>query len=144
MWRHLLTKFASYKVPPVMVSTHQALAGSRMVEPMGPLCLWQCFDINFILQQTVHSGAVHSDGTRKIHLQKENVFKIFFPGAFGKVGRVRHSSPFNDKISIQRSVKRCLHKEILQICFRFFLQLFLKFKVSGSRDFHFTHVYPMP
>ena len=71
------------------------------------------FDINIILQQTVHSGAVHSDGTRKIHLQKENVFKIFFPGAFGKVGRVRHSSPFNDKISIQRSVKRCLRKEIL-------------------------------
>ena len=22
MWRHLLTKFARYKVPPVMVSTH--------------------------------------------------------------------------------------------------------------------------
>ena len=37
MWRHLLTKFASYKVPPVMVSTHGC-----------SLCLWQClFHLHF-------------------------------------------------------------------------------------------------
>ena len=30
MWRHLLTKFASYKVPPVMVSTHGSVVPLAM------------------------------------------------------------------------------------------------------------------
>ena len=30
MWRHLLTKFASYKVPPVMVSTHRSVVPLAM------------------------------------------------------------------------------------------------------------------
>ena len=30
MWRHLFTKFASYKVPPVMVSTHGSVVPLAM------------------------------------------------------------------------------------------------------------------
>ena len=33
MWRHLLTKFASYKVPPVMVSTHGSVVPLAMFNP---------------------------------------------------------------------------------------------------------------
>ena len=107
---------------------------------------------SFFNKQSIPAQCTLMEREKSIY-RKKMFSKSFFPGAFGKVGRVRHSSPFNDKISIQRSVKRCLRKEILlkDVCTKkyykfvdFFSQLFLKFKVSGSRDFHFTHVYPMP
>ena len=37
MWRHLLTKLASYKVPLVMVSTHGSVVPLAMFEILGAL-----------------------------------------------------------------------------------------------------------
>ena len=45
MWRHLLTKFVSYKVPPVMVSTHGSVV---------PLAMFQFF-FQFFPQSAIES-----------------------------------------------------------------------------------------
>ena len=73
IWRQLFTKFVSYKVPPVMVSTHGSVVPLAMFKPKSLSChtlSFECVVISVVLSATVHWGEV--GGWREYWLFCEN------------------------------------------------------------------------